>query len=725
MDTTRADRLGCYGYANAQTPALDAIAAHGALFEDAIAQVPLTLPSHCSILTGRFPKEFGVRNNNQAALGMTHPTLASIFKEHGYRTGAFVATFVLDSRFGLDRGFDVYEDEMAKGSLESDPLDWEQPANVIADRALAWLSADKSKPFFAWLHFYDPHDPYTPPAPYPKTYDAEIAFMDSQIKRVMDWLDKNAQRERTLVIVVGDHGESFGEHGEEGHGMFLYNTSLHVPLIFVHPALTSKPSRIANPVGAVDIFPTVLELFGWPKPQGLISGSLADAIRTGVAKPAEVFSESDYVWHSYGWAQQRSFTTPDWKFISSTRCELFDRKKDPQEKINLCQPGNPVGVQLSNTLADFYHKMIPTKAATIAPSAAATAALNALGYVSGSLLSKDEFLTAGAADPKDHLAVVARFKAARKLIKEEQYQEAANLLEAAGREAPDSLAIHAAHGAALVRAKRPAEALEILEKKALPLDAHHQPLLLSIGDAYFLLKEFDKALNAYTLAIENDPHDATAQYMMAQTYLSLQKKDDARAHFEKTLAIHPDFPEAHVELAKLLAELKQYPQAIARFQKALAIRPDFPDAHAELARLLADLKQYPQAINHFQESIKGKPNDERTRFSFAATLLAVNQDVAAVDQLREAVRLNPNYGVAWGNLGIALYRLGNPGEGKEALERATKFPESAVQAHLNLAIAALKENDQQAAKRHYEEILRLSPGHRGAAEALERLQPKP
>ncbi len=689
LDTTRADRLGCYGYSPGKTPALDAIAARGVLFEDAVSQVPLTLPSHCTIMTGRYPKEFGVRNNNQAALGTTHPTLASIFKEHGYRTGAFVATFVLDSRFGLDRGFDVYDDEMSNVSMQTQPLDWEQPANIIADRALAWLGADKSKPFFAWLHFYDPHDPYTPPAAFPKSYDGEIAFMDSQIKRITDWLDKSGQRDRTIVVVVGDHGESFGEHGEEGHGMFLYHTSMHVPLLFAHPTLTAKPGRIANPVGAVDIFPTLLDLFGWPKPQGLLSTSLADAIRTGQSKARDLYGESDYVWHSYGWAQQRSFTNPDWKFISSTRCELYDRKKDPAEKNNLCQVEKSLSVELSNRLAGFYSGLAAGEAGKVAPSATASAALEGLGYVGG-VLHKDEFLTEGVADPKDMLNVVHDFKAARKLLKEEKFEEAAQLLSSAAGQAPDSLAIHAAHGLALIQSKQYKEALDALDK-ALKLDSEHQPALISKGDAYFLLNDLDQAQRAFNDAVKNDPLDPTAHYKLGKTLLGMHRNDDARTQFAEAVRLFPDFPEAHFELATLLA----------------------------------DADQYPQAIEHFQQSIKLKPDNEIAQYNLGRALLLTRQFAPAADRLRDATRLNPQHGAAWINLGIALLSSGKASEGKEALERATGIPESAVEAHKNLAIAALKENDRSAALRHYEEVLKIAPGDSEAAEALKRLKAQP
>jgi arylsulfatase A-like enzyme len=243
LDTTRADRLGCYGYSGAATPALDALARRGTLFENALAQVPMTLPSHATLVTGRYPRELGIRNNAQAALGRDHPTLGTVFKGRGYRTAAFVAAFVLDSRYGLDQGFEVYDDDVGEGVLM-------RRANEVTDRALAWLHEVKEQPFFAWIHYFDPHLPYEPPEAFrgvgADPYDGEIAFVDSEVKRLMEWLEAERLPDRTLVVVAGDHGESFGEHGEHGHAMFLYRTNLRVPLILAHPRLGKGGARVAE-----------------------------------------------------------------------------------------------------------------------------------------------------------------------------------------------------------------------------------------------------------------------------------------------------------------------------------------------------------------------------------------------------------------------------------------------------------------------------------------------
>ena len=707
LDTTRADRLGCYGDKNARTPALDALASRGMVFEDAQAQVPLTLPSHASIMTGRYPREFGVRNNNQKALGTTHPTLASIFKQYGYRTAAFVASFVLDSRFGLDRGFDVYDDEMGNKSLDVQPLDWEQPANVIADHAIAWLEAGKNRPFFCWVHFYDPHDPHRPPEGFPQTYDGEIAFMDTQIKRISDWLDASGQKDRTLVVVVGDHGESFGEHDEEGHGAYLYQSTLHVPLLLVHPSLVAGGKRVPGPVGIIDIFPTVLDLFGLPRPDGLMSDSFVTTMQSATMAPREVFSESNYALESYGWAEQRSLATDQWKYISSTRPELFDRKTDPHEKENLLatpplpksqisnlksqrggailDKNHDVAAELANKAFDLYKAMVPSAAADVQRDERARQALEGLGYVAGSATTNDQFLTPGLPDPKDKMHVVKLFKTARRFMGKEQFDLAIPLLKGAVAEAPEALAFQSSLGVCLVRVKEYEEAMGPL-RKTLELDPTFQPAWVSIGDALVGLHHLDDALKHYKQATENDPRDSTARVKLGRVLASLNRKDEAIEHYKKAIEHFPEFPEAHKELGVLLAEKGDMAGAAREYREAARLKSGDPEAKYNLGVVLAGEGKFDEATEHF----------------------------------RQVVMMSADHGDAWINLGICLLKLGKNDEGKESLRRAAQIQTVAPEAYYNLALAAYKENDFKQASELFEKVVSLNPTHRAAVEGLSR-----
>ena len=274
LDTTRADHLACYGYSSVKTPHLDSLARRGVLFEQAAASSPLTLPSHCSILTGMYPTYHGVRINGNTALNEQQLTIAEVFSNQDYQCGAFIAAFVLDGRWGLKQGFHHYDDYFdLKKYKHIDLGSVQKPGNEVMDVALEWLEAKKNSPFFAWIHLYDPHTPYEPPDPYLAEYasrglvgmyDGEIAFMDEQIGRCIAWLENNELDKDTILVLVGDHGEGLGSHGEGTHGYFIYDYAIHVPLIIVTPFEKLRGVRVPSQVGIVDIFQTLIEMTAIP-----------------------------------------------------------------------------------------------------------------------------------------------------------------------------------------------------------------------------------------------------------------------------------------------------------------------------------------------------------------------------------------------------------------------------------------------------------------------------
>ena len=277
VDTTRADHLPAYGYKNIRTPNLDSLAKQGILFRQCATTSPLTLPAHCSIFTGTYPTYHGVRINGNTALSSENLTLAEAFSENGYQTGAFVGAFVLDGRWGLNQGFSHYDDQFDLKKFKKLDLGLVQrPGNEIADAALAWLEEQNDKPFFAWLHFYDPHTPYSPPDRFRPSsnsmiglYDGEIAFMDEQIGRCLDWLEKKGLREKTIVAVIGDHGEGLGDHGEKSHGYYIYDYAVHVPFILSAPIKQGRGLEIPSQVRTIDLYPTLLQASGIAIPKNV------------------------------------------------------------------------------------------------------------------------------------------------------------------------------------------------------------------------------------------------------------------------------------------------------------------------------------------------------------------------------------------------------------------------------------------------------------------------
>jgi arylsulfatase A-like enzyme/Tfp pilus assembly protein PilF len=410
MDTMRADHLGCYGDGLAMTPAIDALAREGILFENCYSPVPLTLPAHCSILTGRWPIGHGVRNNGSYKLAAEQVALAEMFKAAGYDTAAIIAAYVLKNKFGLAQGFDHYDDRLAYEEKAGN-IDAEITADRVYDKFRQWLQRRRNQPSFLWVHFYDPHKPYAPPADYLQraggdAYRGEVAFMDHAIGRMVKDLKEQQLYERTLIVVAGDHGEAFGEHGEKGHGIFCYDETLRVPLILANPVLFKKAARVSRPVSLVDIVPTVLELLGIAADKSWQGESLVAPTTVVEGNPRSLYFESMYGRELKNWAPLTGLIQGDFKYISLPRAELYDLKTDRYEKTNLFFKDNLRARQMDRALARFIQGQPATagQEAHTALNAEDRSKLAALGYISS-------FAPAGRAgtDPKSGIGYEARF----------------------------------------------------------------------------------------------------------------------------------------------------------------------------------------------------------------------------------------------------------------------------------------------------------------------------
>jgi arylsulfatase A-like enzyme len=405
LDTTRADRLSIYGFQTASMPAMERLAREGVVFQRATTVAPLTLPAHCSLLTGLYPLHHGVRDNADLPLDAAHPTLAQMLHDRGFRTAAFVASSVLASDRGVARGFDTYRDTR-KTSDAGSSLDTRRPGNEVVDEALTWLTGHEDRPFFAWVHLYDAHAPYRPPEPFRSRYAADpyeggLAFADSQVNRLIEWLESQHQLDRTLVIVAGDHGEALGDHGELEHGMFLYESVMHVPLVMRVPGVA--PRRIDGITSLVDVLPTVLGLLGLPAGAG--DGlDLSRAIRRG-EEPSDrvIYSESLYP-RRFGWAALRAVRAGQIKFIEAPRPEVYDLNADAFEEHDLSHDRPDLVATMRARLETLVHSAPPDRVEPQGARAAAPdelRALRSLGYVSSSRASSATAISAP--DPKDYI----------------------------------------------------------------------------------------------------------------------------------------------------------------------------------------------------------------------------------------------------------------------------------------------------------------------------------
>jgi arylsulfatase A-like enzyme len=404
LDTMRADRLPAYGFSGVETPALDRLAAEGAVFEQAFAAVPLTLPSHASLFTGLYPPRLSLRDNVDTPLAPEFTTMAEVLKDRGLATAAFVASGVLGPMRGLDQGFGVYNDASSSGCVKSVSR---RPANEVVDQTIEWLSKQES-PFFAWVHLYDTHRPYRLPPEHEGKHDDPyldaIAFEDAEISRLVDYLERTKRMADTLIVVAGDHGESLGDHGEEGHGIFIYQEGLHVPLIMRGPGIL--PRRVNAVTRLVDVMPTVLELFG-AAASSLDGVSLLGFFARGDIDPQlEVYAESLYP-QRFGWAPLRSLRADRYKVIEAPRPELYDLDTDPAEQRNIFEEKRATGAAMLDRLHAVAGSDVRTLEGQPHLDAGAAARIASLGYVGGTAAAQAQ--TPGLElDPKDQIETFNR-----------------------------------------------------------------------------------------------------------------------------------------------------------------------------------------------------------------------------------------------------------------------------------------------------------------------------
>jgi arylsulfatase A-like enzyme len=409
LDTFRADRIGAYGSKRGLTPHLDRFADEAVLFENADSVAPLTLPAHASLFTGRFPPGHGVHENaDPLGDGRCGDTLAELLARAGFRTGAFVSATVLDASRGLNRGFSRYDAVPPRLDAYGRQHNRRRADEVVA-RALQWLDVVEGSRFFAWLHFYDAHAPYEPPAPYRKAhghpYDGAVAFIDAQIGQLLDLLERRGLLERTVIVVVGDHGESLGDHGERTHGLFVYQSVLHVPLMIRAPVPALRGQRVSGVTRSVDVMPTALELLGISH-EGKIDGESLLPLVAGARSDRPVYAENLYPHSQFGWSTVRALRSERFKVIDTVRPELYDLQRDPQERQNLFDSRRDLAEQMLRRLRR-YESLLTSRSepASQAIDAETQQRLGALGYVSRARHAGRLVPQRGrTADPKDMVA---------------------------------------------------------------------------------------------------------------------------------------------------------------------------------------------------------------------------------------------------------------------------------------------------------------------------------
>ena len=595
LDTMRADRLGCYGYVKGSTPNLDALAQNGVRFTDAYAQVPLTLPSHCSIMTGTYPTSHGVRNNGSYALSPDKLTLAKILKAQGFKTAAFVSSFSLDSRFGLDLGFDVYDDEFQEGSPAERRAEFVFP--VFSD----WIDKIKEERFFCWLHFFDPHLPYSPPPTYreqfaDRPYDGEVAYMDFVIGTVMGKIKERNLLSQTLVVVVGDHGEAFGEKGELGHGIFLYDMALKVPLIFYAENHLPVKKTIPARVRLIDILPTVLDMLKLPKPEFVQGTSLIPHIQGKMKEDLDSYIETYYPRENFGWASLFGLISGDWKYIRAPKEELYDLKNDLDEANNVFFAKQKKAANMKGSLDKLMKESSYfSSSGKRTLTAEEQERLRSLGYINYS----DKAANDEAPDPKDKLDELKIIQEAEKFEFEGNFLAAVKLREKMLVLCPGVAASYDNLALTQARIKNFDAAIQTL-KQGLDNIPQSEILLSRLGFTYLATGQMDEALKAMNEVLKIDPMHMDALQASAMILDNIGKREEARSYFERALAIDPKNKFLRTSYARNLGGTGKFPEAIDVYTR---LTQDYPNDYIPfqmLGILYTMIKDFDKAIEYLK-----------------------------------------------------------------------------------------------------------------------------
>ncbi len=745
IDTCRADRLGCYGYPRDTTPRIDALAGQGFLFRNALAHVPLTLPSHSSMLTGTIPPTHGVHDNLRFRLGSANVTLAEWLQERGYATAAVIGSYVLDRRFGLNQGFDHYDDDMGESAVEGHAA--ERRGSKISRLAIDWLEHHHDEPFFLFLHFFDPHRHYVPPEPFRSTfaddpYAAEIAYADKCIGQVIDKLKQLGIDDETLVVVTSDHGEMLGEHGEQTHGYFIYDSSVRVPLIF-RPPNRRGAAVIEEQAALIDIVPTICGLLGIEAPpdvQGIdLSGFFAGRDVPAMDRP--LYCES-LTPTKYDANALTGVVHGRWKYIQATRAELYDLENDPGESNNLVEQEQ----QRTRLMQAHLRRVLDTQQRVtdggMAADEEARRRLESLGYVSGGASGADLKFDQSKDDPKDLIDFHRANTQVLDLIHEGKLSDAAEAcalliekrpgfatghlqlarigtdrddtaaavvhLRRALELKPDDAYAHHHLGLALAGQDRLDEAVGHY-RRALEIEPEHAEAHDGLGTALFALEKIEEAIEHHRRALALRPQFTAARENLGNALSALGRHEDAIDLFRAALKNDPDVPEAHFNLGLAFETQGRPDDAIRCYRRALKIRADYPEAHYNLGMALAARGRADKAIEHYRLALRARPDYAEAHNNLGNALARGGRLDEAVIHFRQAVRIKPDLAEALNNLAHALAKKGRLDEAIETYRRAVGARADYAQAHAGLGALLMVRGRLDRALTHFQEAHRLQP----------------
>jgi tetratricopeptide (TPR) repeat protein len=644
IDTLRADRLPLYGYARGRTPAIDALARESVVFERAYAHAPQTLPSHTSMLAGELPFEHGVRDNVGFTVADRVPLVTAELQAAGYRTGGFVSAFVLRSGTGIARGFDTFDDRFPQGGIDRSPGQIQRSGPSTLEAATAWMNGLTDDRFFLFLHLYEPHTPYTPPARFRDAgdpYDGEIAAADAVVGSLVGYLKRRGWYESATIIVTSDHGEGLGDHGEQEHGLFVYDESIRVPLVIRRPDGAGGGRRVATPVQHIDLPPTIRTIAGLAPFAGARGRDLAAVLAgSGAIEPQAIYAEALYARYHFGWSELFALTDERYRYISAPRAELYDLERDPDERRNIAGDR----AQTAAAMRSALDRLIAGRSIDAPGSVTADERerLAALGYVGARFTPVPDGAGGALPDPKDMAPVLRRYRETVDLLEARRFNEAAASFAALLRDQPDMTDVWAQYAAVLSRLGRHEEALDAF-REMVRLKPDEPTALLGAASALVQLGRYAEAREHALIAVDRSP--ATAHQTLALIAVASRDFDEARRRADLAASADPGLPMPEYVAGLTAYTRGQYVSALPLLQRAhsqwSSRTVQIPDLRFYLGDTLARLERYPEAERVLLEELQLFPASVRARSALAMLYAATGREADVTRAIDEMLAASP------------------------------------------------------------------------------------
>ncbi len=718
LDTLRADHLGCYGHKKIETPNIDKIAREGITFVNAYTPVPVTLPSHTSIFTGLYPLYHGVRNNGTFKANDELETLTEILKRNNYQTAAFIGAFVLDSRYGLDQGFDYYDDYLKKDPNAMLMMYNERSAEEVINSASKWVEQKGENPFFLWLHCFDPHAPYEPPAPFHtnyqgRLYQGEIAYVDWALGGFFSLLREKDLLEKTLIIITSDHGEGLGEHAEKTHAIFIYDSTLHVPLIMRFPGKNFANLKVSENASIIDIMPTILDFLHINRPsQSSFHGiSLMDTIGEN-KKPLkrEILCETYYPYYNHNWSPLEGLRTDKWKFIKAPRSELYDLENDPRESDNLFSGKPKVVKQLEERMNQLQKKSVSefeTTSAHLVMDQDTRERLKSLGYIwTSSVTSTPKPYSLP--DPKDMITTLDYLNMGTYFYTLGDYERAVNQFKLMLKVNPKDVFTHFVLGYIYDKLDKTDLAIQELQE-AINLDPTYVNAYNNLGTVYNRLGKIDKALEVFTIALELNPDYVELQDNLGVVYYTLKEYPKALERFQKAIELNPKRSETYNNIGSVYLAMGKSGEAEKAVLKALMLNPGFLEARNNLGSIYLTKKEYNKAEKEFKKLLAIDPNYVESWVNLATCYLNSDKIHLAKEALEKAISINPKVPTIYNCLGTLYVQEGNLKAAEENFQKSIVLDPNSSEIYYNLGIAYYNSGKIDQAISEYKHAIELDP----------------